>query len=346
MRQRTILLFGLTVLVALMAVAVTLFQQLRVTSADSTAAQMVLRVTTGGTCDSPTSPTKCTVNPGARFKVAVAAANLPDPAGYIGIQTRLIYGSLVYKPTSQARTEITWPDSALPVRSPLAPTGTEGLVDHGSTSGLTPPFTPSTHAGTLVEVEFNCSASPSQFRLYVLPYHATNRPAGAGFKLLDPATGGPGATISSKIIGQEAVDEDGDTTAETVDVSARLTINCGAAPTATPVPTNTPTPRATPTPCPPEGCPTDTPTPTNTPTRTPTPRPTATPTPRPGLGDVDCVGGADSLDALFILWFGSEQIKELPCQENGDVNGDGTIDAEDANLVLQRHAGLISSFPV
>lgn len=90
-----------------------------------------------------------------------------------------------------------------------------------------------------------------------------------------------------------------------------------AIPTAspTPVPTASPTPGPTASPTPvgqtpsPTPAPTPTPTPTpvgqtSSPTPAPTPTPTATPEPSgPGLGDVDCSGEVNPIDALKILRF-------------------------------------------
>ena len=129
----------------------------------------------------------------------------------------------------------------------------------------------------------------------------------------------------------------------TVAVAAKvnpLTINCGAgtAETATPEPT-TGGPTATPTE-PVVGA-----TPTNT---VPPPPPTATvppatPTTPPDviLGDTDCNGTVNSLDALWVLWLVAALADELPCPEAGDVNEDGVVDATDALWILWIEANLI-----
>ena len=111
---------------------------------------------------------------------------------------------------------------------------------------------------------------------------------------------------------------------------------CGGAPAATPTmtaepPSPTPSPTAT-----------DTPTPTST----ATPTPTFTPTPTPFLvGDANCDGNVNALDAAWILQFGAGLISSLPCPMGADANGNGTVNALDAALVLQFSAGLLSSLP-
>ena len=63
------------------------------------------------------------------------------------------------------------------------------------------------------------------------------------------------------------------------------------------------------------------------------------------LGDVNCDGVVDAIDALWILWFTAGLIEDLPCPDNADVNGDGVINAVDAALILQFSAGLLSVLP-
>jgi hypothetical protein len=119
--------------------------------------------------------------------------------------------------------------------------------------------------------------------------------------------------------------------------------------TSTPTATNTPTRTNTPTNTPTPGTPT--PTPTNTPTRTRTPgfptvSPTRTPTPVVVglLGDVNCDGLVNAVDAALILQLIAGLLDELECPQNGDVNDDGAINAVDAALILQLVAGLLPFF--
>jgi hypothetical protein len=108
--------------------------------------------------------------------------------------------------------------------------------------------------------------------------------------------------------------------------------------TNTPTHTNTPPPGATNTP--PAGA-------TNTPTRTNTPPPGATNTPTrtpPAgglLGDVNCDGHVNAIDAAFILQLTAGLIGSVPCPQNADVNHDGSINPIDSALILQYTAGLI-----
>ena len=82
-----------------------------------------------------------------------------------------------------------------------------------------------------------------------------------------------------------------------------------------------------------------------------TPAPTATPslaTPTPqgaGLGDVNCDGMINSIDATLVLQLSSGLIASLPCSGNADVNVSGAVNAIDAALILQLVAGLIDHLP-
>ncbi|MBI4570589.1 MAG: hypothetical protein HY723_01465 [Chloroflexi bacterium] len=59
------------------------------------------------------------------------------------------------------------------------------------------------------------------------------------------------------------------------------------------------------------------------------------------LGDVNCDGRVNSIDATLVLQFVAVLIGALPCIENADVDGDGDIGPIDATLILQKDAGLI-----
>jgi len=108
----------------------------------------------------------------------------------------------------------------------------------------------------------------------------------------------------------------------------------------TPAPTPTASP-ATPTP------PGATPTPlAATPTASAaTPTPSAATPPGAGLGDVNCDGMINSIDAALVLQLSSGLTASLPCSGNADVNVSGAVNAIDAALILQRVAGLIDHLP-
>jgi hypothetical protein len=59
------------------------------------------------------------------------------------------------------------------------------------------------------------------------------------------------------------------------------------------------------------------------------------------LGDVNCDGSVDAIDAALILQFVAGSIHSLPCEQNADVDDDSTTTAIDAALILQYVAGLI-----
>jgi plastocyanin len=63
------------------------------------------------------------------------------------------------------------------------------------------------------------------------------------------------------------------------------------------------------------------------------------------LGDVNCDGDANAIDAALLLQFGAGILDDLECLQNADVNGDGRVDAIDAALVLQFVAGLLDTLP-
>ena len=86
-------------------------------------------------------------------------------------------------------------------------------------------------------------------------------------------------------------------------------------------------------------------TPTRTATATRTRTPTRTPTPTAMIGDVDCSGAVNSIDAALVLQRSAGLLSSLRCPQAGDVNGDGRVDAVDAALILQYDAGLLSRWP-
>ncbi len=63
---------------------------------------------------------------------------------------------------------------------------------------------------------------------------------------------------------------------------------------------------------------------------------------KPVLGDVNCDGIVNSIDAALILQFVAGLVSSLPCAQNADVNHDGQVNSIDAAIILQYTAGLIS----
>ena len=61
------------------------------------------------------------------------------------------------------------------------------------------------------------------------------------------------------------------------------------------------------------------------------------------LGDVNCDGSIDSIDAALLLQLEAALLDELPCAGNADMDADGSANSIDAGLVLQYTAGLIDS---
>lgn len=56
--------------------------------------------------------------------------------------------------------------------------------------------------------------------------------------------------------------------------------------------------------------------------------------PPPLLGDVNCNGIVNAIDAALVLQYTAGLINTLPCLSNGDMNGDGRVDSIDAFLIL------------
>ncbi len=67
--------------------------------------------------------------------------------------------------------------------------------------------------------------------------------------------------------------------------------------------------------------------------------------PSGAIGDVNCDGVVDEIDAQFVLQYEAGLIAVLPCLNSGDVNGDGAVNSIDALLILQLNVGLIGRLP-
>jgi hypothetical protein len=72
--------------------------------------------------------------------------------------------------------------------------------------------------------------------------------------------------------------------------------------------------------------------------------PTATPTPQGLLGDGNCNGTVNSIDASLVLQYTAGLIQTLACLQLADVNHSGSVNSIDASLILQYTAGLILHF--
>jgi hypothetical protein len=172
------------------------------------------------TCDGP-KPTKCSIGAGETFTLSVEVNAGPD-GGYVGFQTQIAFGSLVYKPRPAVGDEIAWPDSASPVFS--APSA--DIVNHGDLSGFISPL-PSIHIGNIVEVDVNC-AQGGAFEIALPLYAVGTNPFGSTFYIDNGA-----ARALPPSIGQRNIDVDGDLNTELVDVADTLVIDCGAPPVET-----------------------------------------------------------------------------------------------------------------
>jgi hypothetical protein len=184
-------------------------------AADPVNGQMELVVKSGAAACPPASTADVCAIKGQDFLLSVDLTKAPG-SNYVGIQTEIDYGLLQYKPTATALGEVVWPDRADPLtlRSPAAPTGLEGLVNHASATGATPPFPESSFVGNLLELTINCTAGDSTGNVIDLVPLSGGNTNGSGLK---PPTGA------------------------NIPLSDTITVDCIQAPTDTPPPpTNTP----------------------------------------------------------------------------------------------------------
>ena len=61
------------------------------------------------------------------------------------------------------------------------------------------------------------------------------------------------------------------------------------------------------------------------------------------VGDANCSGAVDPVDATVILQWWAGLAAVLPCP--ADANGDRTLSILDATVILQYTTGLVSSLP-
>ncbi|MDZ4277736.1 MAG: hypothetical protein U1B78_01225, partial [Dehalococcoidia bacterium] len=177
--------------------------------------QLEVKNAVGGPC----SATKCSVIANSIFTLSV---DISAAGAYSGIQTEVTYagpGIGLYKADTAAN-EIVWPPSqgVLELRSPAAPTGAEGIVNHAASSAILPPRPAAVFLGNIVEIDINCLVAGTGGTVALVPFDAATNTNASG---LDVSDGMP-----SKV----------------VPISDSMDINCVQAPTAT----NTPTPTSTP----------------------------------------------------------------------------------------------------
>jgi hypothetical protein len=63
------------------------------------------------------------------------------------------------------------------------------------------------------------------------------------------------------------------------------------------------------------------------------------------VGDADCDGVANAIDAALVLQLEAGIVDSLLCELNADANQDGNVNAVDAALILQFVAGIVDSLP-
>ena len=266
----------------------------------------------------------------AEFTLGVEIVAAP-PQGYIFASSYIFFGpNLTYNPAESPADEVVWPDCdpIVALRGQLqtiadatADTPAEFIdpsdevVHHGCVTGIFE--TPlSTYVGMLVEISLTCSAGSS--RSDTEPILAT-----AGVPVTHPDYRFTMAGTNGSLFRDELDDN-------VFPKLSGLTIFCGDPPT--------PTPTATITPGGPTLTPQPTPSPSATPAETATPTPTASPTPTVTVisallcGDVNGDLVVNSLDALWVLWFASNQITHLPLP--ADIDGDGITGPVDALFIL------------
>ena len=63
-------------------------------------------------------------------------------------------------------------------------------------------------------------------------------------------------------------------------------------------------------------------------------------------GDTACDGTINAIDAQLVLQLSGDLLAGLPCDSNGDVDGNGVVDVVDAALILVYEVGFIDRFSV
>lgn len=169
----------LIVLAAAVILGALVFAHASSTSAATASAQLVVK-TDAVPCPPSSTADYCVPNNGQAFLLGVDLVKAPA-AGYIAVQTEIVYGSLVYKPAASADLETTWPDELSAFRSPGSPTGLEGTVNHAMPYADPGPITVISHyEGNLVEITIHCTGGASTGHVIELvPVGASNTDASA-----------------------------------------------------------------------------------------------------------------------------------------------------------------------
>lgn len=304
----------------------------------------------------------CTLDYNESFMLAVDVER-PPKEGFILAQSRVDIGPhLAYKPIPTPADEVVLPECD--VRVHIFNEGAH-MVGHGCITGIPP--TAFEDAARLIEFELTCSQGSTSTLIELLAGSRTETlmTTSGGIQLEPDLTHvtvncvapGPGTPTPTNTRTSTPTEEPGpsvtpggpDTPTPTPSHTPGPSLTPGGPNTATPTSSATPTGTLTPATVTPAG--TLTPTATGTPatptdTATSTSVPTNTPTQRPSLlGDVNCDGSVDPVDAVFLLQLEAALIDELPCPDAGDVDEDGQTTLIDAALILQFSAGLVDSLP-
>jgi len=319
--------------------------------------------------DGSCTETKCTINVGSNFFIAVEMESVPN-AGYVAAQSWIEFGEDLlfgakgapgsYSFPHLEPTEV-WDDCAPQV---LVQGDTQTSKNHSCLTGLFPPLPVSTFVGTFVKLTFLCSPDNSSTLVRLLPSGAPVALTNGAAYVTAGEGGGAGPLVVPEVgdLTVNCVGGSGNTstptaTFPTANTPTNTPITPGA-PTHTPTdtatatltPTNTVAAPATSTPTSPgSGTPTQTSTPGGGPTSTSTPggpRPTNTPGMQAShLGDANCDWIVNPFDSLFILQAWAALIDRVPCPSFADVNIDGAATPIDATLVLQYSALMIVALP-
>lgn len=184
-------------------------------------ALMALQITSpDAVCNGAEEPARCDVPSGSSFTVSVDLLTIPA-SGYIGLQTLVAYGDLVYQESADPTADIVWPD-ATGFNLRRIPYPDISMVAHAAATALIPPFPVSHYAGSLVEMSFICGTSPPTHEILLIAYSPV-RTFGSGLKV--PPSYGDSGTRAAKAVSQEIIDRYGTLPLLIAD---RLTINCMA----------------------------------------------------------------------------------------------------------------------